>query len=100
MRLVRCNISLVPTMKLLTFTAAFLVACIDAAPLASSQGETALMVPQNTIRARDGELNYVQNYNGDVADFSYNEYDGTYSANWDTSTDFVVGLGWSTGAAR
>ena len=45
-------------------------------------------------------LNYVQNYNGDVANFQYDESAGTYSANWNGNTDFVVGLGWSTGAAR
>jgi endo-1,4-beta-xylanase len=45
-------------------------------------------------------LNYVQNYNGDVANFKYDQSAGTYSAQWSGSTDFVVGLGWSTGAER
>lgn len=54
-----------------------------------------------TIEKRNpGGINYVQNYNGDVADFQYNEGAGTYTCSWDGSTDFVVGLGWSTGAAR
>ena len=52
-----------------------------------------------TALAQDA-LNYVQNYNGDVAGFKYDESAGTYSANWNGNTDFVVGLGWSTGAAR
>ena len=44
--------------------------------------------------------NYVQNYNGGVANFNYNEGAGTYTANWNGNTDFVVGLGWSEGSAR
>ena len=55
----------------------------------------------SSLEARNpGGINYVQNYNGGVANFKYNEGAGTYSAKWNGNTDFVVGLGWSTGAAR
>lgn len=45
-------------------------------------------------------LNYVQNYNGAAANFKYSESAGTFSASWSGSTDFVVGLGWTTGSDR
>ncbi|KFY79717.1 hypothetical protein V499_01327 [Pseudogymnoascus sp. VKM F-103] len=47
-------------------------------------------------------VNYVQNYNGNLGAFTYNEGAGTYSMYWQdgVSNDFVVGLGWSTGSAR
>ncbi|KAK5112247.1 hypothetical protein LTR62_004408 [Meristemomyces frigidus] len=45
-------------------------------------------------------LNYVQNYNGNLANFAYNEAAGTYTASWNNPGDFVVGLGWTTGAPR
>lgn len=45
-------------------------------------------------------LNYVQNYNGNAANFQYDENAGTFSAKWGGNTDFVVGLGWTTGSAR
>lgn len=51
-------------------------------------------------KRQSGGINYVQNYNGAVANFQYNEGAGTYTANWNGDTDFVVGLGWSTGSAR
>jgi endo-1,4-beta-xylanase len=58
-------------------------------------------VQESTIEARNpGGINYVQNYNGGVANFQYNEGAGTFSARWNGNTDFVVGLGWSQGAAR
>ncbi|EMD00082.1 glycoside hydrolase family 11 protein [Baudoinia panamericana UAMH 10762] len=49
-----------------------------------------------------GGINYVQNYNGNLGQFTYNLAQGTYSMYWQNgvSNDFVVGLGWSTGAAR
>ncbi|TKA70215.1 Endo-1,4-beta-xylanase 1 [Friedmanniomyces simplex] len=56
---------------------------------------------EQALEARNpGGINYVQNYNGAAANFKYNEGAGTYSASWNGNTDFVVGLGWSTGAAR
>lgn len=42
-------------------------------------------------------INYVQNYNGNLANFVYNEAAGTYSGNWHNPSDFVIGLGWTTG---
>lgn len=53
-----------------------------------------------TVDKRQSGLNYVQNYNGNVANFQYNEGAGTFSAKWSGSTDFVVGLGWTTGSDR
>ncbi|KAK5174819.1 uncharacterized protein LTR77_001902 [Saxophila tyrrhenica] len=53
----------------------------------------------STVFAQDA-LDYVQNYNGDLAAFDYDESAGTYSANWNNPGDFVVGLGWTTGTAR
>ncbi|PWN36440.1 glycoside hydrolase [Meira miltonrushii] len=45
----------------------------------------------------DQKINYVQNYNGNLANFTYNEGSGTYSGEWNNPSDFVIGLGWSTG---
>lgn len=45
-------------------------------------------------------IDYTQDYNGDVANFKYDQSAGTYSAQWSGSTDFVVGLGWTTGSGR
>lgn len=45
-------------------------------------------------------LNYVQNYNGNQANFQYNLGAGTYTCSWNNPGDFVVGLGWTTGAPR
>lgn len=45
----------------------------------------------------DQNINYVQNYNGNLANFTYNEGAGTYSGSWNNPSDFVIGLGWSTG---
>ena len=66
-----------------------------AAPVSEPEPVTAVIDKRAT-----GGINYVQNYNGAVADFQYNENAGTYSAKWSGSTDFVVGLGWTTGSAR
>ena len=44
----------------------------------------------STVVAQDA-LDYVQNYNGDLAGFTYDEGAGTYSANWNNPGDFVVG---------
>ena len=47
-------------------------------------------------------INYVQNYNGNLGAFSYNEGAGTFSMYWQqgVSNDFVVGLGRSTGSSK
>lgn len=65
---------------------------------------TALAAPvdDSGLVERASGINYVQNYNGNLGDFTYNEGAGTYSMYWENGVngDFVVGLGWSTGAAR
>nr|ACR54951.1 xylanase III/CBM9 fusion protein [synthetic construct] len=47
-------------------------------------------------------INYVQNYNGNLGDFTYDESAGTFSMYWEdgVSSDFVVGLGWTTGSSN
>lgn len=59
-------------------------------------------VADSTLVERASGINYVQNYNGNLGAFTYNEGAGTYSMYWENGVngDFVVGLGWSTGAAR
>lgn len=44
-----------------------------------------------TSLSKRNTINYVQNYNGGAADFQSNEGAGTFSANWNGNTDFVVG---------
>lgn len=65
---------------------------------------TALAAPivDSALVERASGINYVQNYNSNLGDFTYNESAGTYSMYWEDGVngDFVVGLGWSTGAAR
>jgi endo-1,4-beta-xylanase len=45
-------------------------------------------------------INYVQNYNGNLAHFSYDQSQGNFHADWNNPSDFVVGLGWSTGTSN
>lgn len=52
------------------------------------------------LEKRATPINYVQNYNGNLANFKYNQQAGTFSANWNNPGDFVVGLGWQTGSLR
>lgn len=69
-----------------------------AAPAAEPNPE-----PETSLVARGpGGTNYIQNYNSNLGSFSSNLNAGTYSMYWDQGVngDFVVGLGWSTGAAR
>lgn len=65
---------------------------------------TAMAVPvaNSDLMERSTPINYVQNYNGNLGAFSYNEGAGTYSMYWEDGVngDFVVGLGWSTGSPR
>jgi len=84
-------------MKFTKALASFLVAGAFAAPVAEPEPKVGLVE-----RAGPGGINYVQNYNGNLGQFTYNENAGTYSMYWTqgVSGDFVVGLGWSTGAAR
>lgn len=51
----------------------------------------------STLSQNVQSINYVQSYNGNLAKFKYNEEAGTYSGSWNNPSDFVVGLGWSTG---
>ncbi|KAJ5558811.1 glycoside hydrolase family 11 protein [Penicillium sp. DV-2018c] len=77
------------------FTAAFasLLATAFAAPAAE---------PAPVLIERATGINYVQNYNGNLGAFSYNQGAGQFSMYWEqgVNNDFVVGLGWTTGAAR
>ncbi|CAI7645794.1 unnamed protein product [Penicillium pancosmium] len=59
-------------------------------------------VPEPVLVSRSAGINYVQNYNGNLGDFTYNEGAGTYSMYWENgvSSDFVVGLGWTTGSSK
>ncbi|TKY89030.1 hypothetical protein EX895_001561 [Sporisorium graminicola] len=50
--------------------------------------------------AKRQSINYVQNYNGNEANFKYNQGAGTYSASWNNPGDFVVGLGWTKGISN
>ncbi|KAJ9475963.1 Endo-1,4-beta-xylanase [Pseudozyma hubeiensis] len=62
-----------------------------ASPISTESNETT----ENLSKRQS--INYVQNYNGNVANFKYNQGAGTYSASWNNPPDFVVGLGWSPG---
>jgi endo-1,4-beta-xylanase len=59
-------------------------------------------VTESALVGRQSGINYVQDFNGNLGDFTFDESAGTYSMFWENgvSGDFVVGLGWSTGAAR
>ncbi|KAJ5813849.1 endo-1-4-beta-xylanase 6 [Penicillium pulvis] len=65
---------------------------------------TALAAPaaEPVLVPRSAGINYVQNYNGNLGDFTYSESAGTYSMYWEdgVSSDFVVGLGWTTGSSK
>ncbi|KAJ5613909.1 endo-1-4-beta-xylanase 3 [Penicillium herquei] len=64
---------------------------------------TALAAPtaEPVLVPRSANINYVQNYNGNLGDFTYSESAGTFSMYWEdgVSSDFVVGLGWTTGSS-
>ncbi len=68
-----------------------LVGAAAAAHAPSTEAEPAALEKRQAI-------NYVQNYNGNLANFRYSEYAGQYSGNWNNPSDFVIGLGWSTGS--
>jgi endo-1,4-beta-xylanase len=71
-----------------------------AAPIAEPEAEAE--AESGLVARGPGGINYVQNYNGNLGDFTYNLNNGQYSMYWDDGVngDFVVGLGWSQGAAR
>jgi endo-1,4-beta-xylanase len=54
--------------------------------------------PANILR-RATSVNYNQDYvaSGANVQYSPNESTGTFSVNYNTNADFVVGLGWTTG---
>ena len=60
----------------------------------------AIAAPVDDIEKRATAINYVQNYNGNLANFKYNQGAGTFSCSWNNPGDFVVGLGWTTGTTR
>lgn len=82
-------------MKLFTALVA-LVGCAVASPVLTDADVEA---HANTLAKRQ-TINYVQNYNGNLANFKYNQGAGTFTANWNNPGDFVVGLGWTTGTAK
>lgn len=85
-------------MKITAALTGLLATLSFAAPVAEAEPE-----PETSLVARGpGGTNYIQNYNSNLGAFSSNLNAGTFSMYWDQGVngDFVVGLGWSTGAAR
>ena len=68
--------------------------------LISSTNAAPVAEPMEISRRASG-TNYNQNYIASGAGVTYtpNQSAGSYSVNWNTNGDFVVGLGWSTGDA-
>lgn len=85
-----------------TWLTGLLVTGAIAAPVAEPKPKAEAEVETGLAARNPGGINYVQNYNGNLGDFTYNLNNGQYSMYWDQGVngDFVVGLGWSTGAAR
>jgi endo-1,4-beta-xylanase len=79
-----------------------LVAGAIAAPVAEPEPKAEAEAETGLTARNPGGINYVQNCNGNLGDFTYKLNNGQYSMYWDqgVNKDFVVGLGWSTGAAR
>lgn len=73
-----------------------IVAALAGVAMAAPVAETEVA----DLEKRATPINYVQNYNGNLANFKYNEGAGTYTANWRNPGDFVVGLGWKKGTNR
>jgi endo-1,4-beta-xylanase len=73
---------------------ATLLGCAIASPVAEiEEVETRVLEKRQAI-------NYVQNYNGNLANFQYNEGTGGIYASWNNPSDFVIGLGWTTGTGN
>ncbi|KAK5172692.1 uncharacterized protein LTR77_002812 [Saxophila tyrrhenica] len=89
-------------MKIFATLASLLVAGAFAAPVAEAEAEAETSPNPDLVARGPGGTNYVQNYNSNLGSFTYNLNAGTYSMYWDNGVngDFVVGIGWSTGAAR
>ncbi len=83
-------------MKVFATLTGLMAASVFAAPVAEADPETEL-----EKRGPNG-INYVQNYNSNLGAFSSDVNAGTFSMYWDQGVngDFVVGVGWWTGAAR
>jgi endo-1,4-beta-xylanase len=85
-------------MKISTALTGLMATLTLTAPVAEPEPE-----PETSLVTRGpGGTNYIQNYNSNLGAFSSNLNAGTYSMYWDQGVngDFVVGLGWTTGAAR
>ena len=76
------------------FTAA-LVALVSGLAMAAPIEESAAVEKRNP-----SGINYVQNYNGKAAGFQSSLGTGKFSLKWNSGTDVVAGLGWTTGSAR
>jgi hypothetical protein len=92
-------------MKVLaTWLTGLLVTRAIAAPVAEPEpaAKADAEAKSGLVARGPGGINYVQNYNGNLGQFTYNLNNGQYSMYWDNGVngDFVVGLGWSQGAAR
>jgi endo-1,4-beta-xylanase len=87
-------------MKLTAALAGLFATYAVAAPVAEPEAE--VDAKPDLVARGPGGTNYIQNYNSNLGSFSYNLDAGTFSMYWDqgVSSDFVVGLGWSQGAAR
>lgn len=85
-----------------TWLTGLLITGVIAAPVAEPEPEAEADAETGLVARGPGGINYVQNYNGNLGQFTYNLNNGQYSMYWDQGVngDFVVGLGWSTGAAR
>lgn len=73
---------------------------ISILPFALAFSALTIASPTRTSSKDVQSINYVQNYNGNLANFKYDEEAGTYSGSWNNPSDFVIGLGWSTGTSN
>jgi endo-1,4-beta-xylanase len=85
-------------MKITATLTGLLATMAFAAPVAEPEPEPEV----GLVTRGPGGTNYIQNYNSNLGAFSSNLNAGTFSMYWDQGVngDFVVGLGWQTGAAR
>lgn len=92
----RINMHFVTLATLLAASVASALPAAEPATHLDTVDEPAQLISIN----KRASLDYVQNYNGNAAGFTYDQSAGTFSAKWSGSTDFVVGLGYKTGSAR
>ncbi|KAG8627562.1 hypothetical protein KVT40_005045 [Elsinoe batatas] len=69
------------------------------ATLAGSAIASPVPAEESKALVKRQSINYVQNYNGNLANFQYNQGTGGIHADWNNPSDFVVGLGWSQGTS-